>query len=861
MTERLNFLRSETERTDRETAEEEDESKRQLAELTKERDGLKQEYKEKEEASGELRRHGNHLDKLNRTAQSKKAAKEKQLQQKKADRQRVKDDIARWEKEMIEMNRETGEMIKEKAEIIAVKDEDVSEIRDGMTEDLAAIKTLEEDIRVKGTQIKALEKEQERINYKDSGGQGQAKFERETDQAWEARMQSIQAQLGSLWQTLQHAQQEQQQAEEHLSWWMTKRAKNPDLFAPITTLDFATAVHRSRSRRSRQPNSRTSTISSPSMNYQNGPTAFNNSSTLSSPFAVGSAIFNMGNGMTVPPLAERAGMSQVDVDILTSGDPVSPAASNLLPSNLFRDDDVATQRYSVGNGQDARTGSSDLFLGHAVTHSDASGPGPHTPGSARSRAGSMLSSPHESSQNLQGYQFRPDPFVDSDQQSIHSTSEPVSSSIIADTNSLATSKLAHLFTSTFTRQRDKPGTQEPPPLGTLKQGQSQSFPRNLEQDTLDPNGHRRRKGSYGNWANPMAGLLNRNTSTPGDSGLVTAPTDPGRRSRLNVFGPKMNSLDSLGFGETTSSSRPSSTYSYDQIITRPSSDSQRFGWSVPDCIPNRNSPLGAHSHWSGGPWSRAPSRRPSVQHGSTSNLSIGSTPLDSDVYPGFPAKLSTEQAPIGTQPRSSQRASTPRLNPAAPTFKTLFIRGDAKRLARGEKLGGKTVEKSKDKDSEKEEIEEMESIHESSPPDPRLSRDAQSITTATSTADSHDSFDRSTSGTPSEATNPSVPKETLMQKITRKSSSSKFNVPWAKERGLFSRRAGEPSTPGEIDEDASSEVQLGKSVESSSSTPQQEKAGRSSLSWPNIRRKSKKGDQALAEAAERGSEASYDGDA
>ncbi len=861
LTERLDFLRSETERTDRETAEEEEESKRQLAELTKERDRLKQEYKEKEEASAELRRHGNHLDKLNRTAQSKKAAKEKQLQQKKADRQRVKDDIARWEKETIEMNRETEEMIKEKAEIIAAKDREVSEIKEGMVEDLAVIKTLEEDIRVKGTQIKTLEKEHERINSKDSGGQEHSRLERDNDQAWEARMQAIQAQLGSLWQTLQHAQQEQQQAEEHLSWWMTKRAKNPESFAPTTSLDFATAVHRSRSQRSRQPNSRTSTISSPSTSYQNGPTAFNNSSALSPPFAVGSAIFNMGNGMTVPPLAERAGMSQADVEVLTSSGAVSPAASNLLPSNLFRDDDVATQRFSDCNDQDARNGSSDLFLGHAMTHSDASALGPYTPGSANSRAGSILSSPHESSQNLQGFQFRPEPFVESDQRSIHSTNAPLSSSITADSNTLATSKLAHLFTSTFTRQRGKPGTQEPPLLGTLKQGQSQSFPRNSEQDTLDPNGHRRRKGSYGNWANPMAGLLTRNTSTPGDSGFVTAPTASGRRSRLNMFGLKMNSLDSAGFGESTSSSRPSSTYSYDQILARPSSDSQRFGWSVPDSIPSRNSPLGAHSHWSGGPWSRAPSRRPSVQHGSTSNLSVGSTPLDPDSYPGFSLKQSTEQAPIGTQPRSSQRAITPRLNPAAPTFKTLFIRGDAKKSARGEKFGVKTIEKSKDRDSEKEEIEEIESTYESSPQNPRLSRDAQSITTATSTADSHDSFDRSTSGTPSEAMTPSGPKETLMQKITRKSSSSKFNVPWAKERGLFSKRAGEPSPPGEIDEDTSSETHLGKSLENSNSTPQQEKAGRSSLSWPNIRRKSKKGDQALAEAAERGSEGSYDDDA
>ena len=97
-----------------------------------------------------------------------------------------------------------------------------------------------------------------------------------------------------------------------------------------------------------------------------------------------------------------------------------------------------------------------------------------------------------------------------------------------------------------------------------------------------------------------------------------------------------------------------------------------------------------------------------------------------------------------------------------------------------------------------------------------------------------------------------------MQKITRKSSSSKFNVPWSKDRaggGLFSKRAGEPSTPGEIDEDTSSEGLLGKSVESPGGTLQQEKFGRTSLSWPNIRRKSRKGD-----VADKGSEAGEDDD-
>lgn len=589
--------------------------------------------------------------------------------------------------------------------------------------------------------------------------------------------------------------------------------------------------------------------------------AFNSASAVNTPLLAPSPFFNMGNATTVTPVVERTGLSRAEVEILAGNGLMSPAADNLLPSNLFRDEDASVHRFHdtigqeplghVNHDQFLGHANHDQFLGHAMSASDASAHGPHTPVSVSSRANSIFPSPHDSLHNLQGYQSRQDQVTEVDQHSINSSTAPLHPSVAVDSNPLAQGKLASLFSTTF-RPRDKAGTQEPPLLGTLKQGQSQSFPRNLE-DGLDTSASRRRRGSYGNWANPVAGLLNRNNSGPADSGLITARTGSGRKSRLNMFGSKFEGQDSVSFADQPPSSRPSSTYSHDPVLGRPSSDSQRFGWTIGDSIPNRSSPLG--TNWGSGPWSRAPSRRPSVQHGSTSNLSIGSTPLEPDGYLGSFSKPSSELAPIGTRPQSSQRPVTPRLNPAAPSFKTLF---GAKKAAKGEKPGSKGTDKSKDKENEKLGFDDTESIEESSPPNPRLSRDAQSITTAASTADSHESFDRSTSGTPSEAVTPSGPKETLMQKITRKSSSSKFNVPWAKERGLFSKRAGEPPTPGEIDEDASSEGQLGKSVESTGSTPQQEKAGRTSLSWPNIRRKSKKGDLALNETTERDTDGDTD---
>ena len=853
LTERLDFLRNEVQRTDRETNEEEQESRRYLAELTKERDGLKQVLKEKEEASSELRRQGNHLDKLNRTAQSKKAAKEKQLQQKKTDRQKLRDDTARWDRETMEIKRDMEAMEREKAEVIAAKIKEVADIRKGITEDVAAIKSLEEDIRILGVQIKSMEKERARLGEQGGEENERLRSERENDQEWETKRQAIKAQVGFIWQAVQHTELEKQQAEEHLNWWLTKRARNPEQFAPIPSLESAPSIQRSRSRRSRQHNSRASTVSSPPASYQSGPVPFHNGAGISPQFPATSPFFNMSNGMAVPLGSERAGLLQTEAEVLTGGGPMSPAANSLLPSNLFRDDDVIAQRFIDTVAQEPSGIANTDTSGHVVSNSDASAHGPHTPVSTGSRAGSLFSSPHDSLHNLHSYQPRPDPLVEGDSHLINPTSAPFQSSVAADSNPLVTSRLATLFSSTFTRQRVKPSTQEPPLLGTLRQGQSQSFPRNLEQDHLDPSESRRRRGSYGNWANPMAGLLNRNVGNPEDSGLITARTGSGRRSRLNMFGSKFEELEPTAFADQTSSSRPSSTYSYDQVLSRPSSDSQRLGWTLPDNLPNRSSPLGLNWSTGSGPWSRAPSRRPSVQHGSTSNLSIGSTPLDLEGYTGTFSKQSSEQAPIGTRPQSSQQPVTPRLNPAAPSFKTLFTRGDAKKATKGEKTGSRYTEKSNDKDSEKVETEEFTAILDSSPQNPRLSRDAQSVTTATSTADSHDSFDRSTSGTPSEAVTPSGPKETLMQKITRKSSSSKFNVPWGKKRDL-------PSTPGEIDELANNEELLGKSIEWVGSTSQQDKSSRSSISWPNIRRKSRKGDQSVNDLIERGSEFEFDDD-
>ena len=744
LTQKLESLKAQNEEVNKQIEEDEMDSRTQVADLTKGKERLKHVYKEKEEGSAELKKHGNHLDKLNRSAQSRKAAKEKQLQQKKAERQRVTDDIARWDREIVQMRNDIENMAHEKTSILAEKDSFVAEKRKAIADDQAAFKSLEEDIRVKGIQMKALEQTREEMNI-DCGADeelGRMRAAKGKDEAWEYRYQNMQAELTHRRQELQTASMEEQQAKDVLNWWLEKRARNGEQFIPIPGLEFP-SVSRKKSRRSRHSNSRTSTVSS--ANFHGRPASLGDDSVMVPPFASPAPFFNMGNGTAIPPGSGQIESSQEEANMLIGGALMGPAANELLPSNLFRDEDMANQLFPTVRRDSSGNSGNDGFGRHTVSASDASNRGPNTPASGSSRGGSILPSPHESMQNLHGYHSRSDTFDDNDRQSISSIPASLRPSLGAESNPLAPNRFANLFSSPFSRQRGKSNGQEPPMLGTLKQGQSHSF-------DIDNAGGRRRRTSHGYWANPIGGLLARNSADAGGAVM----TSSARKSRLNMFGSKLDNLEPNAFADQPSSSRPSSTYSHDGLLGRLSTDSQHAMWPTPDGLSNRNSPLGVNwAPTSSGPWSHLPSRRPSVQHGSTSNLSLGFMPLETDEYVGPLRKQTSDQAPIGTRPQSSQRPATPKLNPAAPSFKTLFSRGDAKKTTKQEKIANKASDRLRDKEAETGEADDGESINESSPPNSRLSRDAQSITTATSAADSYDSVDRSTSGTPSEAVTPS----------------------------------------------------------------------------------------------------------
>jgi hypothetical protein len=324
-------------------------------------------------------------------------------------------------------------------------------------------------------------------------------------------------------------------------------------------------------------------------------------------------------------------------------------------------------------------------------------------------------------------------------------------------------------------------------------------------------------------------------------------------------------------------------------LPRPSTESQtRFGWNI-DAFGARSSPLGVD--WSvnavpnSNSWgSRMPSRRPSVQYGSTSNLASDGDLLD------FPSTTkSPTQAPIGTRPQSSAShkpipsqssqlpplpPTPPRLNPAAAAF-TIPLLGkktEEEIAEKARKAAEKAAEKEAKKAEKLEKKEEREkkakaeraekvarkgkekqlpsdaSIHSdtrdaTSPQDHRMSRDSPSfISTAdASEASPRESLERIISHTPSDLTG-SLGKESFMQKLTRKGSTNQFFA-LGKKSTLFSKsKTNEaPGTPDEVDEDGGF-LGLGRSTDSVGNSPSigTPKDKTSALSWSSIKKLGKK---------------------
>ena len=204
LTRKLDELRQQQEEIDNQIKEEEDAAEEVKASLVKERDILKQNLKEKEDAQLEVKKQVNELEKHSKAAQRKKSAKERLLQQKHAERQKMKEDVSRWEKEVAQLRKEVRHVNEESVTLAAAREAKVSEIQKLIETCQAANKTMEEEIRTKGSQIQALEKERKSSgNLEQDRGDALEQIEKGKDQVHEMRLNDFQAQFSTLWQKQQ----------------------------------------------------------------------------------------------------------------------------------------------------------------------------------------------------------------------------------------------------------------------------------------------------------------------------------------------------------------------------------------------------------------------------------------------------------------------------------------------------------------------------------------------------------------------------------------------------------------------------------------------------------------------------------
>jgi hypothetical protein len=865
-----------------------------MKQLESRRDELKQSLKERDEVSTDLKKQVHKLESANRTAQSERSKKEKLLQQKENQRKKRRDETAKWELQIATMADEIRGIEMQKAAIERRAASSVAELQQTLEDEQRENKSLEEDNKEKMAHIKALEEERKRVNEDEETDESREvdRQEWENDLQWQERLYNLNNTYTSLSNAVSHAKTEFELLRERLTFLQHARQANTNTgFTPLPPLDMDAIRQGVKQRRTRQRSSLVSSSSSaigtlPNLDAFTSPLAFNKPSNASPTFSPGTSFFSSTNGMTLMGRPDTIATSSDEVEALTGGAPMSPRADLLLPANLLGDesaDDLPSEDVEIGVHVPTRSSSAEGAMTRFTNSRQNTLPPENqtqettSPKSSSSRSASIFTSPQESISNL----------ADIDHRSLHSAHasiHEVGSSVAGPSGSR--NFVSGIFG--FNRQRGKTVADDPPMLGALKSGESQSFPRNFG-DSLDPLARRRRLSYGGNWAAPVTNLFPRTGPGANDKGTSLSRISSSRRGFPNLFssaklnptnlpgfdqqsasssgydqfGPRNDSVDFSVGGNVrgdASSSRPSSVYSFERL-PRPSTDSQPFGWGAVERANLRGSPLGPD--WSASQtWSRSHSRRPSFSYGSTSNLAMPSPP-EEDVYEEAKGPSRPLQAPIGTRPTSSQRPITPKLNPAAPSFTTLFVRNK-----------DKSKEKAKSKDIEALKQSDHDLLPEdASPPDSRKSKDSRSIATAGSMADSRESLERTVSGTPSDTT-PS--KETFIQRITRKSSSNKFNS-WKEKGGLFSRK-GEPSTPGEIDEDLSGDGQLGRSLESTLSAPpgerekerekererekEKEKGSRSSLTW-TFMRKSKRGeksDLAASEVSESSERASENGD-
>lgn len=799
-------LRKETEETSALCAKDEEETKKTLEELEVEKRKKRQELKKKEEQTKKLTKEQHSTERAMRAAQSLRSQKEKKLKEKTAELDRLRENVEKWEKGIADMKCQQESYQAKSNEEGEKHQTEANELRENNKKQLAECTRLEAELKKVRQAVKELE-------------DGRKELPTTGDDNARLRIVALKRNL-------------QRMEAEHRVEYNHELLRRDYLDNHIQIL--STQIHMSNiNAQSLVSNNggfdhahaalATGGVPSPTGVYT--PADMNG---LPQSMAPAYPPAPMQNSLRPPPQHNYLTGPFMGVSInphdpedaaraLTAGAPLSPSAKSLIPSSLF-DDNIdyinggavdsssssgSVDMYSINEQVNINTNintntTSDIPLpnlnetGTAAVdtglHGGASDP--QSPASSN-QSRSLLSSPRESSQNLVFSSYNADS-IDGRPPTASAHASPIGGPA---TVSEEPANSARFGIFSFQRSRGtRPIDEEGPALGTLKHGQSQSFPR--QGDDIDGSKHRR--SGWGMFTRNSTvhdahdDMYTANGQTNGKAGLSARSFLP-FTTRANIF------------DRNASSPRPSSMASID--MPRPSTDSGSI-WGPPGENGVPSGALAKASHlWTGeSSWpSRNPSRRQS-QHGSPSALRTNLASADDKIL-DEEELLNPETSPsqvgvIGSKPPTGLKAVNKSLNPAAPTFMANIFRPKGDKGDKGEKdkevkegkskgkekakdkSKGRDKDKGKAKDSERVEAPAPEGLSpgdETSPSAPRMSRDGHSVHTQVSVSDSRESLDYIASNTTSEPNSvgmlsSSKDSDSALFKLFRKDSSVKRSL-------------------------------------------------------------------------------------
>ena len=792
LTEKFESIRKETEDVMAQIAKEEADNRSLLEELEVEKMEKRKEQKKKEEQTERLKRDVHSTERSMRNAMQRKAQREKQLKEKQNERAKLYDSIAKWEKGVEEMRRDREGFDRQRAELEEERDQKVEQFRKENGELQAECSRLETELREKREQVKELEEARKKLPGGEEDGEWREKMV-ERRREWYRRQRELQDAL--VFETKRSRGLDEQL---RILTMQVQHIPQPAAYnmygQPVAPgLDFDNPAVTQFKRRSRANTS-----------YSNPPTSTPLPAySQADPAGPGPVGYASSRSANAPPGFAPGPFMDLATDIPGRVDesnartaPLSPSAAALLPSNILADLDDDDPSPTSKFGPDP------LVPQQRASPENV----PQSPASS-GKSLSIFSSPHGSSSNLPFPSF---PNDGSDRMSLNAAAtipSPVSAEPPAN-------KLSGFFS--FQRSRPaKAMEKEGPVLGSLKQAQSQSFPR----QTDDPDGlvNRRRISLSGTW-----NVFNRNSVGP-EMGEGHAANSRMFSRSLNPFSSSHRTGVGMFADRDPSSPRPASIASAE--FPRPSTDSGSI-WGPP----GDPGTLGKPSRlWSPEvPWSRNTSRRPSL-HGSPSALKTSLASAEDEILGEEMVPNVEEVGVIGSRPPTQSSKSLGRLNPNAPAFIGSLFKSkpekekdkEGKEKSKAEKKDKCKAKDGKEKSKGKEvvgaaapETPQAPFFEMESPSESRRSRDGLSVHTQTSVSESRDSLslDHSFSNTPSEPTSTglsgSFKDDNVVRKLFRKSSSSKFSLTGrlgGKESGLFKKAPSSTASGGASDKRASME--------------------------------------------------------